>query len=553
MSSSLFRLSQAKTAHVNLMTDTIIANLPPDALRSVLRAVLTTSPEYSIAFEAQAKKYLERTCFPIPSPIFACPPAPPIGINFCSIQSRIRSTLGAGLVRDALRLLCSIIQAASNLEFAQSDEETLRSLLGLDGDVVQAITAVQKTLSTPNGTRPFSIEETKDLKQLFAALTLAKQNWAVKKEEFVLERGLVLVSKLLDTEVTDEASGASVISPASVPISGSSQSAIETFSMGDKVLPRLFSGLWQLSSPSWGVASKAKIMAQFEYYANLGFTAFDMADHYGDAEIIYADFRRSYHSPQKLYAGTKFCVFGPLDVTPKTIAASITERLIRLHSESIDLLQFHWQDYSNLQFISATKILAADTRIKSLGLCNFDTLNMLAIIDAGVTVVSNQVQFSLIDSRPTFAMAPVCIKRNIKLLTYGTLCGGFLANKWLDQPEPELFSDGLTPSQRKYCEMINIWGDWKLFQELLHVLSTIANKRQVSISNVATRWVLDFDYVGAVLVGTRMGVSEHATENLKSYGWRLDDDDRLAIEVVQRKSRHTAIFEAMGDCGSEYR
>jgi hypothetical protein len=51
-------------------------------------------------------------------------------------------------------------------------------------------------------------------------------------------------------------------------------------------------------------------------------------------------------------------------------------------------------------------------------------------------------------------MIPACEKRNIKLLTYGTLYGGFLAEKWFRQPEPEIFDDGFTPSHRKALEYI---------------------------------------------------------------------------------------------------
>lgn len=101
--------------------------------------------------------------------------------------------------------------------------------------------------------------------------------------------------------------------------------------------------------------------------------------------------------------------------------------------------------------------------------------------------------------------------------------------------------------------MIKIWGSWSLFQELLGILSTIASKHSVTISNVAVRWVLDFPYVGAVIVGARMGVSEHADENLASYGWNLDTDDKAAVDRVLAKSRAIELFNAMGDCGSEYR
>jgi aryl-alcohol dehydrogenase-like predicted oxidoreductase len=101
--------------------------------------------------------------------------------------------------------------------------------------------------------------------------------------------------------------------------------------------------------------------------------------------------------------------------------------------------------------------------------------------------------------------------------------------------------------------MIHIWGGWELFQSLLQVLSEIAEKRNATIPLVATRWVLDHDYVGAVIVGVRLGVSEHAEENLKVFGWSLDQNDLEAINRVQEKSHRKEIFTSLGDCGAEYR
>lgn len=64
-------------------------------------------------------------------------------------------------------------------------------------------------------------------------------------------------------------------------------------------------------------------------------------------------------------------------------------------------------------------------------------------------------------------MADACSRHDIKLLTYGTLvslsdiyrqattnnsfpqCGGFIADKWLSQPEPDVYDTNITPSQRK--------------------------------------------------------------------------------------------------------
>ena len=117
------------------------------------------------------------------------------------------------------------------------------------------------------------------------------------------------------------------------------------------------------------------------------------------------------------------------------------------------------------------------------------------------------------------------------------------------------------------------WGSWSLFQELLMVLRTIADKYEgMSIANVATRWVLDHPFVGAAIIGNehrrelrpgaseliifsgvRMGVSEHTDDNQKVYGFRLDADDRGKIEAVLSKSNGAQLIRSIGDCGAEYR
>ena len=49
---------------------------------------------------------------------------------------------------------------------------------------------------------------------------------------------------------------------------------LESFQLGPYVAPRLFTGLWQLSSNAWGSASTPKIRTQMAQYADAGYTAF---------------------------------------------------------------------------------------------------------------------------------------------------------------------------------------------------------------------------------------------------------------------------------------
>ena len=58
------------------------------------------------------------------------------------------------------------------------------------------------------------------------------------------------------------------------------RSKIETFQLGPFQMPRLFNGLWQVSSPSWGPAGGAAQEGALLAAARWGLTAADMADHY---------------------------------------------------------------------------------------------------------------------------------------------------------------------------------------------------------------------------------------------------------------------------------
>ena len=549
--------SKAKTAHVNMMTDTIIANLPADALRSVIRVILTTEPSVTSILEEQTRIYLRNTANQPNGQLFQSTAEGVASTsNFTCAQQRLRSAIGCGLVLDSFPILNNIVEESSSLNDGHDvhrSAELDRCLASVDGDIVQALTAIQKRLLSDSGSRDLNDDEKPVMNSLFDSLLRCRQRWLASAQDFPFDRSTAVLATMLGRE-----SGI----PTLAYQNGSHQDRIhqrktskslETFKVKGIELPKLFAGLWQLSSPSWGTASQTQMFKQFVEYIEGGFTAFDMADHYGDAEVIFGRLRSSLSKSDAVFGATKYCVFHKITVTSAVIRANVTERCQRMSADKVDLLQFHWQDYNDHQYIEALRLLQQDERVKHLGLCNFDTARLQEVIDNDIDVVTNQVQFSLIDARPRFKMGEVCARHNVKLLTYGTLCGGFLAEKWLGKPEPQLFGPDTTPSQRKYFEMIQTWGDWDLFQTLLQTLKAIATKHNVSISNVATRWVLDFPYVGAVIIGARMGVSEHTEENLKTYGWKLDEEDQKRIEEILERSRREEVFNVMGDCGSEYR
>ena len=241
-------------------------------------------------------------------------------------------------------------------------------------------------------------------------------------------------------------------------------------------ISRVVTGLWQVADMEKSGAAldiEAGTQAMIDYIRE-GFDTFDMADHYGSSELIAgncikhfnkASMFREYPFP-KIF--TKWCP-KPDEMTSSVVAAGVKERLNRLATTSIDLLQFHWWDYENPGYLDALIALdrcREDGLIVNLGLTNFNSDHLRVVLETGISIATNQVSFSLLDRRAAGRMTELCLERGIKILAYGTLCGGFLTDKWVDLPEPgtSAINDW---SKMKYGRFIKAFGGWEKFQILL--------------------------------------------------------------------------------------
>ncbi len=325
----------------------------------------------------------------------------------------------------------------------------------------------------------------------------------------------------------------------------------------DLQICRLINGLWQVSGGHGRIEPRMAVASMFAYH-EAGFNTWDLADHYGPAEDFIGEFRRQLKARhgeaalKSIQAFTKW-VPQPGPMTRQVVEKNIAVSLRRMDVSTLDLLQFHWWDYRDERYLEALHHLAElrdQGLIRHLALTNFDTLRLRRITESGIRIISNQVQFSLVDRRPLVEMAEYCRQHDIQLLTYGTLCGGLLSESYLGQPEPRGGALA-TVSQRKYKGMIDSWGGWTLFQELLTILKSLAVKHQVRLSNVAVRAILDQEVVAGVIVGARLGLAEHLTDNARVFGFSLDEQDRASLEQVLSRSKD--LYKLIGDCGDEYR
>ena len=178
-------------------------------------------------------------------------------------------------------------------------------------------------------------------------------------------------------------------------------------------------------------------------------------------------------------------------------------------------------------------------KIAHIGVTNFDTQRLDEIVSAGIPVVSHQLQYSLIDNRPAATMVDYCRSHDIVLLCYGTVGGGFLSERWLGKAEPNRPGgppDLTNRSLIKYKLIIEDFGGWDLFQQLLAQLARIAAKHNTDVASIASRALLDRPQVAAVIVGATN--TTHLQAHAQVGSLRLDADDLAAISAVtERQSR----------------
>jgi aryl-alcohol dehydrogenase-like predicted oxidoreductase/enamine deaminase RidA (YjgF/YER057c/UK114 family) len=326
------------------------------------------------------------------------------------------------------------------------------------------------------------------------------------------------------------------------------RAAVERLALApDLSISRVLTGLWQIADMERDgraldpdATSRALVP-----YVEAGITTFDMADHYGSAEIVASRLG----GPPAVQRFTKW-VPKPGPLTLADARAAVERSLERLRATRVDLLQFHAWSYADPSWIDGLlhlQALKSEGLIGHLGLTNVDAAHLNMVLATGIPVISNQVCFSLLDRRAAGAMSDVCRRRGVRLLAYGTLAGGWLSDRWLGRPEPD-WERGGTWSQMKYGRFLRVAGGWEALQRVLRAADAVARRHGVSIANVASRYVLEQPAVAGVIIGARPGEREHVEDNLRVFSFALTGEDREQLEAAL-----ATLNPIPGDCGDEYR
>jgi aryl-alcohol dehydrogenase-like predicted oxidoreductase len=306
-------------------------------------------------------------------------------------------------------------------------------------------------------------------------------------------------------------------------------------------ISRVIRGGWQLAG-GHGAVDRTAAVDDLIASAEAGITTFDCADIYTGVEEIIGEFRTVYAKQRGAEAlacikvHTKFVP--DLDILAKIsrahVVSVIDQSLRRLRTDRLDLVQFHWWDYAVPGYVDAALWLVElqkEGKINLLGGTNFDTAHSAELIAEGYPLASMQVQYSLLDARPEFALVALGRARDMHILCYGSVAGGFLSDRWLgrSEPKPPFENRSLT----KYKLIIDDFGGWDLFQHLLTVMRRIADAHESDIATVASRAMLERPQVAAVIVGARN--QSHLKANMAIADLKLGADDLRRIDEVLRQ------------------
>jgi aryl-alcohol dehydrogenase-like predicted oxidoreductase len=212
------------------------------------------------------------------------------------------------------------------------------------------------------------------------------------------------------------------------------------------------------------------------------------------------------------------------------------------------MVQFAWWNYAIPGYLETAYHLSEmqkQGKIRFLGVTNVNGKYLKEMLEAGIPLVTNQVQYSVLDHRPEYDLKDILAVRPVRLLCYGVLAGGFLSERYLNTEEPAEPLENR--SLVKYKLIIDEFGGYDLFQRLLEVLQQIASKHQVGIAEVASRYVLQKPHVAGIIIGARN--PRHIGGLQKIHHFFLDEEDLEAIHAITSlaKGPSGAVYELESD------
>ncbi|HET9410901.1 MAG TPA: aldo/keto reductase [Candidatus Dormibacteraeota bacterium] len=282
-------------------------------------------------------------------------------------------------------------------------------------------------------------------------------------------------------------------------------------------------GTWQFGSMEWGYGKRYAAedsIAIVHRALELGVNVIDTAEIYGQgrSEKIVGQAIRDLR--EKVFLATKLFPIG----LPIQVGARARASARRLGVERIDLYQLHWPSpvfplrYTMPRF----KRLVDGGLVANIGVSNFPLKGWQdAEVAAGMPVLSNQVQFSLVHRGPEADLLPWAQKHDRIVIAYSPLGQGLLSGRYRDRA-PSNFrrvrSDFRAAARARLAPLIS-------------ALEDIGSRHRATAAQVALAWLIAKPNVVAIPGASSLRQME---ENAAAGDLELTGDELERLSTLTR-------------------
>ncbi len=266
-----------------------------------------------------------------------------------------------------------------------------------------------------------------------------------------------------------------------------------------------------------------------------GINWFDTAEYYGwgrSERTLRKALENNGIRDEDIHIATKWW---PAPRTARNIKHTINNRLKNLEGYTVSLHQVHWPwSFSPPEAeMDAMADLAGQGKIGAVGVSNFSAQytyrSHAALEKRGLGLASNQVHFNLIYRKiETNGILDAARDLGVTIIAYSPLASGLLSGKF--HKNFEILQR--TPIARR----VNLARQIKKVQLLIEAMDEMAKRHDVTISQVALNWTVNFhgDTVVAIPGASR---PEHAEEFAGVMSFRLTDEEMNRLDELSRKYR----------------
>ncbi len=211
----------------------------------------------------------------------------------------------------------------------------------------------------------------------------------------------------------------------------------------------------------------------------------------------------------------------------ESVKLEVEQSLKRLGTDYIDLYQIHWPDVTTpiQETFEAVAELIKEGKVLHAGVCNYNIAQMKEA-EKYVSVVSNQVPFSMVNRDIEKELVPFCRESGKSILAYSPMERGLLTGKM--KPDQQ-FEKGDHRADNPYFTAESITKT----NAFLEKIRPLAKEKEATLAQLVLKWTIERSGITIALAGARN--SEQSIQNAAASGLELSSEEIEFINVELEK------------------